>query len=89
MGLVACPGSRALVGRFLPPFTTGPFFSRLCFYLVLEIPVKRESPLRSLILFASFLIFAPCPRTGEVMPACTSPERILPHWQDVALICMI
>ena len=58
-------------------------------YLVLEIQVKRECPLRSLILSASFFIFAPSPRTPEVMPACTSPEHMLSHWQDVALICMI
>ena len=50
---------------------------------------KRESPLRNLILTASFFIFPPCPRTCQVMPAYTSPEHMLPYWQDVALSFMI
>lgn len=32
---------------------------------------------------ASLFIFAPFPKTCEVVPAHTSPEQTLPHWQDV------
>lgn len=70
---------------------------KLAIYRIIMLPgaasksqqTQEVIALRGLILFASLFIFAPCPRTCEMMPAHTSPGQMLPHWQDVALWCMI